>query len=66
VTHKPPLDPDASAERLLRGALLELQEAEHILQVLETAEPYRGRATRLAVIRDAIALLSKVVSPRAE
>jgi hypothetical protein len=61
---KPPLEPNASAERLLRGALLELQEAEHILRELEGIRPDHRRATRLAVIRDVIAQLSKVVSAR--
>jgi len=66
VAPRPPLDPDVSAERLLRGALEELQEAEQILSELEANAPDRARATRLAIIRDAITQLRKVVSPRAD
>jgi hypothetical protein len=57
-----PPDPEVSVARLLRGALMELQEAERLLVGLETETPYPERAAQLVIVRDAIVRLSKFVT----
>jgi predicted nucleic acid-binding protein len=58
-----PADPEVSVVRLLRGALLELQEVERILATVETDTHDIERAARLASIRKAILEVSKFVTP---
>jgi hypothetical protein len=55
-----PVDPEASAGRLLRGAFRELQEAERILTRLEQEAPNPARRGCVAAIRAALAPLEKL------
>jgi hypothetical protein len=61
-----PLDPQASAERMLRGAFLELQEAERIIARLEREAPNPALGARLVAIRAALAQLQTVMTPLAD
>jgi hypothetical protein len=56
-----PLDPEMSLARLLRGAFLELEEAERLLITLETVTPTPEHEAQLAIVRDAVRGLAKVV-----
>jgi hypothetical protein len=60
-----PVDPEVSAARMLRGAFLELQEAERLLAILEREAPNPARRGRLEVIRAALAQLEKLGLPPA-
>jgi hypothetical protein len=55
-----PVDPEVSAGRLLRGAFLELQEAERILTRLELEASNPARRGCVAAIRAALAQLEKL------
>jgi hypothetical protein len=58
-----PMAPEVSARRLLRGALLELKEAERLVADLEAEAPDPTRCALLMAIRDAVGILEKFITP---
>jgi hypothetical protein len=63
VELRPPLDPEVSAYRLLRGALAELQEAERALLTVQENAPDPTRAILVAAIQVALGQLETLIAP---